>query len=173
MTIVPGRASLTTGDSAGFTAELRDSAGSVLFGRTVSWLSSDTSVLVIESPSGAHAVVRARGAGTASVRATSEGKSGEATITVAAPIAVATVTVVPGSADLAVGDSVGFVAEFRDAAGNLLTNRGASWFSTDTTVITVYYPSGQGTTVRARAPGTAILRATSEGKIGEAAITVR
>jgi uncharacterized protein YjdB len=171
VTVVPGSATLTVGDSADFTTELRDSAGNVLTNRVVSWSSSDSAVVVIASASGSSARIRARGAGTASLHATSEGKTGQAAITVTQPAPVATVTIVPDSANLAVGDSVYFRADLRDAAGNLLTNRTVSWATTDSTVINLH---GFGTQalVQPRAVGTAILSATSEGKTGQAKITV-
>src|SRR5437016_14411364 len=65
---------------------------------------------------------------------------------------VASVTVVPGSANLAVGDSVGFRAELRDSTGTLLTDRAVSWFGTDSTVLNVY-PYGSQALVRPREIG--------------------
>lgn len=85
---------------------------------------------------------------------------------------VAAVTVLPPSATMAVNDSGGFRAELRDAAGNVLTNRPISWFSSDTTVLAIVDSLGQEVTVRARARGSAVLRATSEGKLGDANILV-
>jgi hypothetical protein len=46
-----------------------------------------------------------------------------------------------------------------------------SWFTADTAVIAVY-PFGRQAFVRALAAGTATLRATSEGKAGQATVTV-
>jgi hypothetical protein len=84
VTVQPASANLVVGDSVYFTAELRDSAGTVLSGRPVSWFSTDSSVFVIQFQGGANpiAIVRPRGAGSAFLRATSEGKTGQATITV-------------------------------------------------------------------------------------------
>ncbi len=84
VTVQPATASLTVGDSVYFTAELRDSAGTVLSGRPVSWFSTDSSVFVIQFQGGTNpiAIVRPRGVGSAFLRATSEGKTGQATITV-------------------------------------------------------------------------------------------
>src|SRR6266702_3595112 len=138
VTVVPGSASLTGGDNATFTAQLRDAAGNILSNRSVSWSSTDASVVEITSANGPSATILARAAGLASLRATSEGKTGEASISVAAPAPVATVTVVPNTADLAVGDSgVTFRADLRDAAGNLLTNRAVSWSASDNSIISV------------------------------------
>ena len=79
--VIPGSASLAVGDSAGFRAELRDSGGNVQTDRPVSWFVSDSAVVSL-LPFGSQAIVRARTAGTAVLSATSEGKTGRATITV-------------------------------------------------------------------------------------------
>ena len=172
VTVVPGSASLTGGDNATFTAQLRDAAGNILSSRSVSWSSTDASIVEITSVNGPSATILARAAGLASLRATSEGKTGEASISVAAPAPVATVTVVPNTADLAVGDSgMTFRADLRDAAGNLLTNRAVSWSASDNSIISVS-GSGAQVLVQPRAVGSAVLRATSEGKTGQATITV-
>jgi len=171
VTVVPGSASLTVGDNAPFSADVRDAAGNVLSNRAVSWSSTDPSVLSITSTAGASATVRALGAGTAVLHATSEGKTGQATVTVAAPAPVATVTVVPDTATLAVGDSAMFRADLRDAAGNPLSNRAVSWSASDSTIISLY-GFGDQALVQPRAAGSVVLRATSEGKTGQATITV-
>src|SRR5205807_1972536 len=168
VTVVPGSASLTTGDDAAFTAQLRDSVGNSLGNRSVSWFSTDTAVVKITSANGPSAFILARAPGLASLRATSEGKSGEASISVAAPAPVATVTIVPSTADLAVGDSAMFRADLRDAAGNLLSNRAVSWSASDSTIISLY-GFGDQALVQPRAAGSVVLRATSEGKTGQAA----
>ncbi len=171
VTVVPGSASLTVGDNATFSADLRDAAGNVLSNRAVSWSSTDPSVLSITSTPGASATVRALSAGTAVLRATSEGKTGQATVTVAAPAPVATVTVVPESASVALSDTLfTFWAELRDSAGNMLSGRPVSWFSTDTAVFVVVQP-GYGN-IQPRAAGTAFVQATSEGKTGQAKVVV-
>jgi len=81
VTVIPGGASLGVGDSVGFRAELRDSGGNVQTDRPVAWFVSDSTVLSL-FPFGAQAIVRARTTGTAVLSATSEGKTGRATITV-------------------------------------------------------------------------------------------
>src|SRR2546422_379746 len=172
VTIEPASATITVGDSGGYLqAVFRDSAGHSL-GGGASWVSSDASIVEITCVNGPSATILARAAGLASLRATSEGKTGEASISVAAPAPVATVTVVPNTADLAVGDSgVVFRADLRDAAGNLLTNRAVSWSASDSSIISVS-GFGEQVFVQPRAVGSAVLRATSEGKTGQATITV-
>lgn len=92
---------------------------------------------------------------------------------VASTAPVASVTVVPAADTVTVGqDSVFFTAEVRDTAGILLMDRFVSWFATDTTVIAVQ-ASGQHALVRVLGPGNAMLRATTEGKVGQATITAR
>ncbi len=68
----------TVGQQYQFTATLKDSAGNVLTGRTVTWTSSATGVATVNS-SGYTTSVRA---GTASIAAASGGVSGHATLTV-------------------------------------------------------------------------------------------
>jgi hypothetical protein len=79
--VAPDSASVTVGDSSAFLAVLRDSAGTQLSGRAVSWFTSDTGVITLY-PYGSSALVRARAAGSAVLGASSEGKTGEARITV-------------------------------------------------------------------------------------------
>ncbi|SRR6266511_394956 len=84
VTVRPASDTLAVGDSVYFTADLRDSSGTLLSGRPVSWFSTDTSVFVIQFQGGTNpiAIVRPVGVGSASLRATSEGKTGQAAITV-------------------------------------------------------------------------------------------
>ena len=84
-----------------------------------------------------------------------------------------TVTVVPGSVTAAVGDSLNFRAELRDSVGNLLSDRPVSWFTADSARIELHTFGGSAfALVWARSAGVAVLRATSEGKTGQATITV-
>ncbi len=174
VTVQPASANLAVGDSVYFTAEVRDSAGTLLSGRPVSWFSTDSSVFVIQFQGGTNpiAIVRPTGVGSALLRATSEGRTGQATITVGPSAPVATVTVVPGSASLTGGDNATFTAQLRDAAGNILSNRSVSWSSTDASIVEITSVNGPSATILARAAGLASLRATSEGKTGEASISV-
>lgn len=62
------------------TATLRDASGNVLGGRAITWASSNTSVATV----GANGYVSALATGTATITATSEGKTGGAAVTVQA-----------------------------------------------------------------------------------------
>jgi len=78
---------------------------------------------------------------------------------------------VPESASVALSDTLfTFWAELRDSAGNMLSGRPVSWFSTDTAVFVVVQP-GYGN-IQPRAAGTAFVQATSEGKTGQAKVVV-
>lgn len=151
------------GQSASATVELRTSAGAPLTGRAVSWSSSVPSVASVD----ANGVITSVSVGTATISATSEGKTGASTITVI-PIPVASVSV-SGVTTLTPGSASGFTALLRDAAGATLTNRAVSWSSSDVSVAQV---SAVGN-VLAIAPGTTTISAMSEGRTGSAVVTVR
>jgi hypothetical protein len=87
------------------------------------------------------------------------------------PASVASVAVQPASASLAVGDTASFSAIVRDSAGNILTGRPVSWFSTDS-AFAIVNNFGGSIVGRAQRAGSALLQATSEGKTGQATITV-
>ena len=80
VTVTLALASLTTGSTTQATAVTADSVGTALTGRTVTWSSSATTVATVSSSG----LVTAVAPGTANISATSEGKSGVATVTVTA-----------------------------------------------------------------------------------------
>src|SRR4029077_2281137 len=89
---------LTIGQTTQASAVTKDAGGNVLTGRTITWNSSNTTIATVS----ASGLVTAKGAGTASITATSEGIAGSASVTVTvAP--VATVTLSPASLSLPVG----------------------------------------------------------------------
>src|SRR5947208_1851279 len=96
------------------------------------------------------------------------GKSGTSAITVTF-VPVATVTVTPASANLAVGQTVQLTATTKDANGNPLSGRTITWSSSNTAVATVT-TSGS---VKGVTAGSATITATSEGQSGASAISVR
>jgi uncharacterized protein YjdB len=80
VTVSPGSSNISTGQSVALQVTLRDSANNVLSGRTVTWVSANTAVATVSS----NGVVQGVATGTATITATSEGKSGSASVTVAA-----------------------------------------------------------------------------------------
>jgi len=155
--------SVQAGQTTQATATTLDASGGTLAGRAIVWASSNTAVATVSTGG----LVTTISAGTSTITATSEGKTGSATLTVT-PVPVASVTVTPSSASVVEGGTVQLSAETRDADNNLLTGRAETWVSTNTAAATVS-PSGL---VSGVAAGTAQITVTSEGKSATATITV-
>ncbi len=169
---VSGPSSVGVGGTITLYAAVGDANGNLVPNPSVTWTSSAPSIADVTGV-GDTASVAGRQPGLATITATSGGLSDTLTVqVVGSPAPVASVTVVPGSVTAAVGDSLGFRAELRDSAGTVLTNRPVSWFSTDTAVFVIEGAFGPYSIVRCRKVGSALLRATSEGKTGQASITV-
>jgi len=163
--VSPATARLTPGQTAQLTATPKDSAGSALTGRAVTWTSSAPTVASVS----ASGLVTGGAVGTATITAMSEGRTGSATVTVAL-IPVATVVVSPAPATLSVGGTVQLTVTLKDASGTTLTGRTVAWTSSTPTVATVS-PSGLVTDVASG--GTTTITATSEGKSGTSVVTVQ
>ena len=154
--------SLLPGASTTARATLTDASGATLTGRSVQWASLTPNVATID----AAGVVSAVTPGTAVISATSEGKTGSTAVTVLAP--VATVTVVLSTAVVLPGASVSTTVEAKDVNGTVLQGRAVTYASSAPTVASV---STAGV-VTAIAPGTAVISAIAEGKLGTASLTV-
>src|SRR6266446_2289602 len=163
VTVNPASAGLTVSATAQLTATPKDSNGTALSGRAVTWASNNPAVATVSASGSVTGVA----AGSATITATSEGKSGSATITVTS-VPVASVTVSPASAGVAVGATVHLTATLKDALGNPLSGRVVTWASSAPSVASV---SGTGL-VTGLAPGTATITATSGGQSGSATVTV-
>jgi uncharacterized protein YjdB len=116
-------------------AAVRDSAGNLL-SRTVGWSSSNAQVVTIS----ASGVVTGVGEGTASVVATVDGRSASAVVTVTAP-PVASLSIMPTTATVAVGGTSMLQATAYDSAGNPMAGLLLRWSTGNATVVTV---NGQG-----------------------------
>jgi len=161
--VTPVAAGITVGATRQFTAVALDSAGSPLAGRVITWSSIDPAVATVSATGLAAGV----SPGSATIVATSEGKTGSGTLTVSlAP--VASVTVSPASATIVNGATTQLSAVMKDAAGNTLSGRVVTWSTSDAAIATV---NGNGL-VTATGLGSATITATSEGKNDTAAITV-
>ncbi len=122
--VTPAAASLAIGASTQLAATARDAAGNPV-ATTFAWTSSNPSAVSVSSSGLATALAN----GTADISASAGGISGRSTITVAGATPVASVSVVPGSGTVPVGQALQFVATPRDAAGNPLTGRAVTWTS--------------------------------------------
>jgi trimeric autotransporter adhesin len=163
VSVTPPTLSVPATRTGTLAAVVKDGAGNVLVGRTVTWSSSAGSIASV-SPTG---VVSGLAEGTATITATSETKSGSATVTVT-PAPVAAVAVSPASATINIDATTTLSATLTDANSNVLTGRTVVWSSTATDVATVS-AAGEVTGVL---DGSATITATSEGKSGSATITV-
>jgi uncharacterized protein DUF4382/Big-like domain-containing protein len=168
---ITGPTSVGVGGRITLFAAVRDAGGAPVPNPSVSWTSSDPAVAEVMGI-GDTASVTGRQPGFATIIATSDTLSDSRTIQVTGtPASVASVTVQPASASLAVGDTMAFSSVLRDSVGNILTGRPVSWFSTDSAFV---IEASYGTAVvgRGRRVGNALLQATSEGKTGQATITI-
>lgn len=164
VTVTPSTAILYLGQTVDLGATAKDSAGNTLTGRAIAWSSSNTAIATVSSTG----IVTAVAAGSATITATVEAKTGTGVIT-AAVVPVATVMLSAGDATLYQTATLDYDASAADSAGNSLTGRAVTWTSGNTSIATV---SATGL-VTALAQGEATITATVEGKTASATITVR
>jgi hypothetical protein len=81
VTVTPGTAGLTAGDTIRLSAEVKDGAGNPLTGRAVTWSTSSAGVATVSTTG----LVTGVAAGPATITAASEGQTGSATVSVTAP----------------------------------------------------------------------------------------
>ena len=163
--VSPAPATVAVAGSLQLAATTKGADSSALTGRTVTWTSSNDNIVTVS----ATGLLTGVGGGSATVTATSEGKTGTTAVTVTAgTVVVASVSMNRTSESLAIGATTQLVATAKDAGGNAVTGRTVSWSSTDTGVATV---SASGL-VEGVAAGSASIRATIDGKVGTTAITV-
>lgn len=158
-----GASVIEVGAQTAASAALRDVRGGALTGRRVTWSSLSPTIATVDSSG----VARGIAAGSTTITATAEGKSGTATLTVT-PAAIASLTVSLGTAQLNVTGTTTASAVAKDARGVTLVGRTVSWASSDPTVATV----GAAGEVRGVAPGTTVISASAEGKSASAALLV-
>jgi uncharacterized protein YjdB len=165
--VSPATNSVAVGGTVSLAATTRDAAGATLSDRAITWTSSNNSIATVSS-AGVVSVVSFGPAVT--ITATSEGRSGSAVINIIPP--VASVTVTPATATLAVGASTTLTAVTRDPNGNVLTGQIDAWVTSNSAVATVAVGSTGTGIVTAVAPGTVTVEAVAGGRRGSAQITV-
>lgn len=153
------------GSTTQLTAEARDSTSNAIAGKTFVWSSTDPTVATVNPATG---LVTSVANGSTTVRASVDGQSGNASVTVA--IVVNQVVVTPGSKAFgAAGRTQAFTAVANDSNGNAIAGKTFAWSSTNTAVVTVDASTGVATSV---ANGSAQIRATADAVIGSASVTV-
>jgi PKD repeat protein len=130
----------------------------------VYWTSGDTTIAAVS----ASGVVTGRKLGITRVFASVPGADGDATVRVVLPT-VATVAVSPASATVGVDATRPCTAAVRDASGAERSDRTVFWSSDNEAVASVAPFTG---VVTGRAPGTARITATVDGRVGGATVTV-
>ncbi len=163
VTVTPDSAMLAMAGTTQLTATPEDASGHPLPDRAVTWRSSDGAVATVSGKG----LVAAVTAGRATITATSEQKSGSATIAVSTG-PLASVTVLPGAASLSQGDSLQLRSILRDSVGDTLGGPSVVWSTSAASVATV----SAGGLVTGVGIGRVTVSATSEGKQGNAAIAV-
>lgn len=168
VSVNPPAASVVVNATTALAATTKDASGNTLSGRTVTWSSSDQAIASVTSAG----VVTGVAAGTATITATSEGKTGTAALTVTplpVVISAATVSVTLNYGSVMAGQSLDAQAVAKDAAGNALSGRTVAWSSSNATVATVT-ADGYVSTLAA---GSATITATVDGKTGSAPLVVQ
>lgn len=161
--INPQAFTISVGRSQIFTATLKNASGATVIGNTVTWSSSNTSVATVSN----QGIVTGISVGGTIITATTNGISASAAVAVT-NIPVATILLTPSSGTMFVGQSTIPRVELRGPSDELLTNRFVEWSSSNTAVATV----NQLGMITAVSPGTATIRATSEGRVGNFTVTV-
>ena len=168
VTVSPASVSVAVGANSTLQATVKDQNGSVMTGQTIAWSSGNTAGATVNSSG----VVTGVAAGSATITATSSGKTGTSAITVTAgpppPPVVTTVTVAPASASIAAGATVPLQATVKDQNGAVMTGQTVTW-STNNAAAGTVNSSGVVTGVAA---GSATITATSSGKTATSSITV-
>ncbi len=165
VTVAPTSASVVAGSTTTLQATVKDQNGNVITGQTVTWSTNNAAAATVNSSG----VVTGIAAGSATITATSSGKSGTSSITVTAvPPVVTTVTVAPTSASVVAGATTTLQATVKDQNGNVMTGQTVTWSTNNAAAATVN-SSG---VVAGVAAGSATITATSSGKTGTSSITV-
>ena len=163
--VSPVAPSIAAGLSQQFTAtgKYSDNSSKDLT-NSVTWSSSNTSTASISSTG----MATSKAVGSATISASYSGLSGDATLTVTAPV-LTSVAVSPASASLALGTTVQLTATgiFTDGSTQNFTNS-ATWNSSNTNAASV---SSTGM-VTSKALGSATISATYSGVSGSASLTV-
>lgn len=138
-------------------------AGDTVTPPNVVWSSSNALVATVSSGG----IVTALALGDVTIRATSDTVSGELSMSVV-NMPISSVTVFPATRTMSVGDVALFSVAERDADGNLLPQKPATWSTSDSSIATV----ASNGLVSAVDTGTCFITAAVGGVSGTATVTV-
>ncbi len=161
--ITPPDLSLVAGSTQQLHATPKTSSGIRVPNRQVTWSSDDPGLATVSSAG----MVTAVASGATRINAAVDGVRASIPIEIA-PKPVVTVSVVPDQVGILVGETADLTAIPRDSEGQPLAGRAAT-FASDNPLIATVSPDGHVTAV---APGLTVARATVEGKVGTANVSV-
>ncbi|MCC6930789.1 MAG: Ig-like domain-containing protein [Gemmatimonadaceae bacterium] len=165
ITVLPATATLLAGQGLSLALQLADSLNRPLTmaGRTITWRSANPAIATVDSLGRVMGIAP----GVVDVSATTNGKTGTATLTVR-DVPVALVSVTPPSAQLQEGIALQLAATPYDGGGAAIPRRTATWQSSAPALVSV----DSGGRVTALAQGTATITAIIGGTQGSASVTV-
>ena len=167
VTVAPNAPSIKVGETVAMVATLNDEQGNVLAGRAVAWSTSAPAIATIDGTTG---MVTGVAVGTATLTATSEGKTGSTTVTVATaqkPVAQILLSAPQDTLEAYSSQMIGVI--LRDAEGSRLTGREVRWSVSNTAIAGIDPIEGLMTGVDR---GTVTVTATSEGKSASLPIVI-
>jgi hypothetical protein len=180
---IEGAFVVDVGAAATLHALVGDSRGAPVPNPAVTWTSANPAAATVAAAgTGEYATVRGVALGDALITAESNGMRDTVVVHVGplpppppppSTLPVYSVVINPSASTLTTRtDSLWFGVTLRDSLGTILQNRAVTWTISNSAVAQILSQSNYGATLRGVSPGTATLRATSEGKTGEAAVTV-
>jgi trimeric autotransporter adhesin len=163
----PNSANAVIGSKTQLTATAYDVGLNVLTDRGMIWTTNNAAVATVD----ANGLVTAKAGGTATITATSEGKSDVCQLTVSL-LPVATLSITAGATSIAQNASTTLVATTKDANGTVVTGRGISWQTSDANIVSLSATSGSSVQITGGLADKATITATSEGVSAPISITV-
>ncbi|MBL0938664.1 MAG: Ig-like domain-containing protein [Gemmatimonadaceae bacterium] len=163
VTVAPTSLSLPVNGSATIVATAFNCDGNSIRNKRPSFSSNNSAVATVTTEGQVLAVA----VGSATISATSDGKSASTQVTVT-PEQAATVTVTPSTLTLRTSDSRQLTATARNNQNVIITGRTFRWNSSNTAIASV----DQTGRVSALTPGNVVITAESDQTVGQATITV-
>lgn len=160
--VTPANPTIEVTDTLQLTAIAKNSRGAVVSGRSVTWTSSNPSVVQVDGSG----LIEGLEGGTATITAQVDNVTGTAQVTVDNP--VRTVELSPASTSVEVTHTAQLTAVLKDKGGNVVTGRTINWTSSASSIASVD-ANGQ---VTGQQGGTATITAEADGATGTADITV-
>jgi trimeric autotransporter adhesin len=154
----PNSAHAVIGSKTQLTATTYDAGLNVLTGRGIIWTTNNAAVATVD----ANGLVTAKAGGSATITATSEGKSDVCQLDVSR-LPVATVSIGAGATSIPQNASTTLVATTKDANGSVVTGRAITWQTSDESILRLSATSGSSVQITGGMTGKATITATSEG----------